>query len=208
MKRNPHLSRRAAGLAAGMTLLELVVATGILLVLAGAALPMVRMTVQHQREARLHEALREIRTAIDRYKDAADKNLIQVKAGTEGYPPDLQTLVSGVQLIGVQGAPGTQPGTTQPGASSAFGSSSSPAFSSSSSFSSTFGASSFGSGQPSKRIRFLRRIPVDPMTGNTTWGLRSVQDDPDSSMWGGNDVFDVYSLSAATSLDGSKYSDW
>jgi general secretion pathway protein G len=103
-----------------------------------------------------------MRDAIDRYKDAADRNQIRVELGSEGYPPDLETLVKGVQL----------------------------------------GASS------DKKIRFLRRIPVDPMTGHNEWGLRAVQDDPDSTSWGGKNVFDVYSKSQGVAQDGTKYSDW
>ncbi len=145
-----------------MTLLELVIACSILMVLASAALPMARLTVKRQRETELRQDLREMRTAIDRYKDLADRNLIRVEVGTEGYPPDLETLVRGVQI----------------------------------------GPSS------DRRIRFLRRIPVDPMTGRADWGLRAVQDDPDSTSWGGKDVFDVYSRSTGTALDGMRYADW
>lgn len=162
MKSHPEKTRYAAGRAAGMTLLELIVACGILFVLASTALPVARVTVRRHKEVQLHDALREMRTAIDRYKDAADKNLIQVKAGTEGYPPDLDTLVKGVELAGA----------------------------------------------PDRHVRFLRKIPIDPMTGNADWGLRSVQDDADSGSWGGQDVFDVYSRSTATALDGSRYSSW
>src|SRR5713226_3883625 len=147
---------------AGMTLLELIIACSILLVLASAALPMARVTVRRQKETELRRDLREIRTAIDRYKDMADRNLIRVELGSEGYPPDLETLVKGVQL----------------------------------------GASN------DRRIRFLRRIPVDPTTGRADWGLRAIQDDPDSMSWGGKNVFDVYSKSQGTALDGTKYSDW
>jgi len=156
---------RAAGLRAaqwGMTLLELVIACAILVVLAAVAVPLERVTVIRSREAKLRYALREMRDAIDRYKDDADRNLILVQAGTEGYPPDLDTLVNGVQLKGAQ----------------------------------------------ERRVRYLRAKFVDPMTGNTDWGLRSVQDDPDSTSWGGQDVFDVYSRSTSTALDGTKYSDW
>jgi general secretion pathway protein G len=145
-----------------MTLLELIVACGILMILSTAAAPMARMSIQRHREAQLRESLREIRTAIDRFKDAADKNQLQVKAGTEGYPPDLQTLVDGVQLAGA----------------------------------------------PDRHVRFLRRIPIDPMTGRADWGMRSVQDDPDTMSWGGQDVFDVYSRSSSSGLDGTRYSDW
>jgi len=147
-----------------MTLLELIIACAILLVLASAALPVARFTIIRQREAELHRDLREMRNAIDRYKDLADRNMIRVEVGSEGYPPDLDTLVKGVALG--------------------------------------------GAGATGKSIRFLRRIPVDPMTGRTDWGLRSVQDDPDSQSWGGNNVFDVYSKSAGIALDGTKYSDW
>jgi general secretion pathway protein G len=145
-----------------MTLLELVVASAILTILASAALPVARVTIRRQKERELRIALREIRTAIDRYKDLADRNLIQVELGTEGYPKDLDILVEGVKLAGVA----------------------------------------------DRRIRFLRRIPVDPMTNSTDWGLRSVQDDHDSQSWGGQNVFDVYSKSYGSSLDGTPYKDW
>jgi len=146
----------------GMTLLELILACGILMILASAALPVTRYTIRRQKEAELRRVLREVRDAIDRYKDAADRNLIRVELGTEGYPPDLQTLVDGVNLAG----------------------------------------------GPGKRIRFLRQIPVDPMTGQAEWGLRCVQDDADSRTWCGDNVFDVYSRSSGIALDGTRYSDW
>src|SRR5882757_4013639 len=145
----------------GMTLLELIIACSILLILASAALPIAKFTVIRAKESELHRDLREMRDAIDRYKDAADRNQIRVELGSEGYPPDLETPVKGVQL-----------------------------------------------GAADKKIRFLRKIPVDPMTGQAEWGLRAVQDDPDSTSWGGKNVFDVYSKSTATALDGTKYSDW
>ncbi len=147
---------------AGMTLLELVLACSILLILASVAVPLARVTVIRHKEEMLRYDLRQMRDAIDRYKDDADKNLIQVQAGTEGYPPDLETLVKGVQLTGAQ----------------------------------------------DKHVHYLREIPTDPMTGNKDWGLRSVQDDPDTTSWGGDDVFDVYSQATGTALDGTKYSDW
>lgn len=147
---------------AGLTVLELIVACGILIVLSGMAVPMARVQIKRQKETDLRRDLIEMRDAIDRYKDAADQNLIKIEIGTEGYPPDLETLVNPVQLAGA----------------------------------------------PDRRIRFLRKIPVDPMTGTTDWGLRSVQDDPDSDSWGGQDVFDVFTKSTGTALDGTKYSDW
>jgi general secretion pathway protein G len=203
----PLLPKRCSQ--AGMTLLELIIAIAILLVLASAAMPVARYTVKRQKEAELRRELREMRDAIDRYKDAADRNLIRVEAGTEGYPPDLQTLVKGVDLVSQQGA--GIAGATAPGQpivpSTGFGG-----------FGSGFGqnpASTFGqSGQNGqnqdqiRHVRFLRRVPVDPMTGRAEWGMRSVQDDPDSSSWGGKNVFDVFSLSTNTAIDGTKYSDW
>lgn len=149
---------------AGMTLLELIIACSILMILSSMALPIARYTVMREREKELRMNLREIRNAIDKYKDLADQQKIRVEVGSEGYPPDLDTLVKGV-AVGGTGAAG-------------------------------------------KNIRFLRRIPVDPMTGRADWGLRSVQDDPDSTSWGGNNVFDVYSKSTAAALDGTQYSSW
>ena len=143
----------------GVTLIELVVAITILLILTGAALPIARTRIKRERERDLRHDLWEMRDAIDRYKDAADRGAFQIKLGSEGYTPDLETLVNGVDVQG-------------------------------------------------KKVRFLRRIPVDPMTGTTEWGLRSMQDDPNSTSWGGQNVFDVYSKSVDTALDGTKYSEW
>ena len=145
---------------AGYTLLELIIACSVLLVLSSAAMPLVRVTIVRSREAELRRDLREMRNAIDRYKDMADTGAFQTEVTSNGYPPDLDTLVKGVIVAG------------------------------------------------NKRVRFLRRIPVDPMTGTTDWGLRSIQDDPDSTSWGGGNVFDVFSKSQGTALDGTKYSDW
>src|ERR1700752_1181851 len=146
----------------GMTLLELILACAILMILSSAALPIARYSIMHKKEELLRYDLRQIRDAIDRYKDLADANKIRVEVGSEGYPPDLETLVTGVKL---------------------------------------------GAGDD-KKIRFLRRIPVDPMTGQTDWGLRCVSDDPDSTSWCGKNVFDVYSKSQATASDGTRYADW
>jgi len=143
----------------GLTLVELIVAVTILAILAGAAVPLARTTVRREKERELRRDLWEMRDAIDRYKDAADRGAFQIKVGTEGYPPDLETLVKGIDSNG-------------------------------------------------KKLRFLRRIPVDPMTGNTDWGMRSMQDEPDSTSWGGQNVFDVYTKAQGTALDGTKYSEW
>jgi len=144
----------------GVTLLEMIIVITILLILMGAAVPVVRISVKRQKEVELRRDLWEMRDAIDRYKDAADRNTFRVKLDTEGYPPDLDTLVNGVEAQG------------------------------------------------GKKLRFLRRVPVDPMTGNKDWGLRSMQDDPQSDSWGGQNVFDVFTKSDGTALDGTKYKDW
>ncbi|SRR5712692_2814204 len=143
----------------GFTLIELIVATTILLILTGMAIPMARVTIKREKERELRHDLWMMRDAIDRYKDAADRGAFQIKVGSEGYPPDLDTLVNGVDVA-------------------------------------------------TKKLKFLRRIPIDPMTGDTDWGLRSMQDDPKSDSWDGNNVFDVYTKSNATGLDGTKYKDW
>lgn len=219
---------RTASRQSGMTLLELIIACAILLVLASAAMPVARYTVKRQKEAELHRELREMRDAIDRYKDAADRNLIRVEVGSEGYPPDLDTLVKGVDLTSQQGAgiavatnPG-QPIVPSSGFGSTFGTNSfgnsgfGGGFGNNSAGGGSFGQTS-GQGQNNgssqgqdliRHVRFLRRVPVDPMTGKAEWGMRSVQDDPESTSWGGKNVFDVFSLSQGTALDSTKYSDW
>jgi len=142
------------------------VVSSIILILASAAMPLAKVTATRQREAELRRVLREMRTAIDRYKDAADLGQIgalEIKAGSEGYPADLDTLVEGVAA-----------------ANDATG----------------------------RKLKFLRRIPVDPMTRSTEWGLRAYQDAPDATRWGGQNVFDVYTTHTGTALDGTKYRDW
>jgi general secretion pathway protein G len=179
---------------AGMTLLELIIACGILLVLSSAALPLARVTIKRQREAELRRELREMRDSIDRYKNDADKNLIRTEVGSENYPPDLETLVAGVD-ISVGG--GAQIGVSAAALAAASGTAKGAGLSSPTSTTEL----------PSK-VRYLRKIPVDPMTGKAEWGLRSIQDDPDSHSWGGHNVFDVYSLSTDAAMDGTNYGDW
>jgi general secretion pathway protein G len=150
----------------GYTFVELLVVSSIILILASAVMPLAKVSATRQREAELRRSLREMRTAIDKYKDAADLGQIgqlEIKAGSEGYPGDLQTLVDGVAA-----------------ANDATG----------------------------RKLKFLRRIPVDPMTHNTEWGLRAYQDAPDATRWGGQNVFDVHTTSEGTGLDGTKYRDW
>jgi general secretion pathway protein G len=155
--------RRAA---AGFTFVELLVVTTILIILASAAMPLAKVTVQRQREMELRRNLREMREAIDKFKAAADAGQIgslNLRAGAENYPPDLETLVEGVTV-----------------ANDASG----------------------------RKLKFLRKIPIDPMTNSTEWGLRSYQDRPESTSWGGQNVYDVYTKSDGKALDGTKYKDW
>jgi general secretion pathway protein G len=156
MRRNEH----------GFTFLELVIVTAILMILASTVMPMAQVTAQRQREVELRRVLREMRTAIDKFRDAVDQGQIpttELEPGNEGYPPDLETLVNGVSA-----------------ANDATG----------------------------RKLKFLRKIPIDPMTNSTDWGKRAYQDRPDSQSWGGKNVFDVYTTYQGTALDGTKYKDW
>jgi general secretion pathway protein G len=149
----------------GFTYIELVVATFILAILAAAIVPVAEVTAKRAKEVELRRDLRILRDAIDGYKQSVDLGLIggsDVELGSEGYPPDLETLVKGVNQVG----------------------------------------------SVDKKLKFLRRIPFDPMTHSQEWGLRSYQDEPDSTIWGGKNVFDVYTKSSETALDGTKYRDW
>jgi general secretion pathway protein G len=148
-----------AKLERGFTLLELIVASTILAILTLMAVPLARVTIQREKEKQLRQALWEMRDAIDRYKETAERGGLQTKVDSQNYPPDLETLVKGVDVQG-------------------------------------------------KKIRFLRSIPTDPMTKSKEWGLRSMQDDPDSDSWGGQNIFDVYTKSQGTGLDDTKYKDW
>jgi len=143
----------------GFTLVELIVVIGILAVLAGAAIPIAKWQVKRTKERELRAALWEMRTAIDHYKDAAERGAFQTKVDSFNYPPDLDTLVDGVDVM-------------------------------------------------DKQVKFLREIPKDPMTGDKDWQLRSMQDDAETTSWGGQNVFDVHSKSTATALDGTQYSEW
>ena len=150
----------------GYSFVELLVVTTIVLILASAVQPLARVTIQRQKEVELRRVLREMRDAIDKFKDAAEQAMIpttELKANSEGYPPDLDTLVEGVSV-----------------ANDASG----------------------------RKLKLLRRVPLDPITGEAEWGKRAYQDKPDTSSWGGQNIFDVYSLSGGTGLDGTKYRDW
>lgn len=150
----------------GFTFVELLVVTALVGILASVVMPLARVAMQRQREIELRRTLREMRTAIDHYKDAADQNMLaatEVKMGNEGYPPTLEVLVEGVRAAG---------------------------------------------DATDRKLKFLRRIPVDPITGAKEWGMRSYQDRPDAKSWGGQNVYDVFTTSDGTALDGSKYKDW
>ena len=150
----------------GYTFVELLVVTTIILILASAVQPLARVAIQRQKEVELRRVLREMRNAIDKFKDAADAQLIpstELKPASEGYPSDLEMLVEGVSVI---------------------------------------------NDQSGRKLKFLRRVPKDPMTNSNEWGLRSYQDKPDVTRWGGQNVYDVFSLSSGTALDGTKYKDW
>ena len=163
-KRNAR--RREARGQRGYTFVEIAIVAAIIAILASAALPLAKVTMQRNREIELRRSLREIRTAIDKYKDATDQQLISPNAldpDAEGYPPTLQTLVDGVT-----------PANDTSG----------------------------------RKLRYLRRIPIDPMTRSTDWGQRSSRDEPTSKSWGGQNVFDVYTTYDGRGLDGTNYRDW
>lgn len=150
----------------GYSFVELLVVSVILIILASAILPLSQVTIQRQREAELRRVLREMRTAIDEYKDAVDLGVIggtNVESGSEGYPPDLDTLVEGVEVL---------------------------------------------NDASGRKVRFLRRVPMDPVSKNVEWGLRSYQDSPSATTWGGGNVYDVYSQARGTALDGTRYREW
>ena len=151
----------------GFTFVEMLVVVALVAVLASAAMPLAKVTMQRQRETELRHVLREMRTAIDRYKDAVDQGAIpasRIRPGSEGYPPDLETLVVGVEAA--------------------------------------------GQGTGERKLKFLRRIPVDPMTNEATWTLRSYKDELDATSWGGDDVYDVHSRSGKVGMNGIPYARW
>ena len=149
----------------GTTFIEVLAVAAIIAILAAAVLPLSRVTRQRQKELELRRTLRELRGAVDRFKDAVDRGQVggtDVKLGSEGYPESLETLVEGVNQVG----------------------------------------------RPGVKLRFMRRIPTDPFTGKAEWGMRCYQDEPDSSSWCGDNVYDVYTLAEGSALDGTKLKDW
>jgi general secretion pathway protein G len=161
-----RIAWRSASTERGFTFIELLIVSTILIILASAVMPLAKVTNQRQKEAELRRALREMRTAIDKFKDAADAGQVSafdLRPGSENYPPDLDTLVEGVGVVGDASG---------------------------------------------RKLKFLRRIPIDPFTNSTEWGLRAYQDRPDAMAWGGQNVYDVYTKAGGTALDGTKYKDW
>ena len=156
MEQAPHKQ------SSGFSLVELIITVAIIAIIAGLAVPLARNSIIRAKEVELRRALREMRVAIDRYKEASDLGMIEVTLGTEGYPESLQIMVEGVPQIGAV----------------------------------------------DRDLKFLRRIPVDPMTDTTEWGLRAYQDEPDSQTWGGENVFDIYTRSGGIALDGTSYAEW
>lgn len=155
-------TRRQGRTLTGFSLIELIITITVIAIIAGLAVPLARNAIRRQQEIELRRALREMRVAIDRHKEASDLGLIEVTVGTEGYPESLEILAEGVEQLN----------------------------------------------EVDMQLKFLREVPVDPITNSTNWGLRSYQDEPEARSWGGENVFDVYSQSDATALDGTRYSDW
>jgi len=146
-----------------MTLVELIVAFTILTLLTTMAVPLARYKVQRDKERELVYDLREIRTAIDKFKDDMDAGKIgPAKLDSDNYPESLQQLVDGIKATG----------------------------------------------SVDKKIKYLRRVPKDPMTNSLEWGLRSTRDDVDAQSWGGQNVFDIYTKTTDKARDGTAYSQW
>ena len=150
--------------AGGFSFVEMIIATLLIMILASAAMPIVRISIRREREATLRRTLRELRMAIDKYQDACVGNKIAATDVTaQCYPPTLQVLVDGAPAL---------------------------------------------NSTADMKFKFLRRIPLDPITGKAEWGYKSVTDMVDAKSWGGGNVFDVYSKAEGSALDKTKYRDW
>ena len=217
----------------GLTLIELIVAFAILMTLSTMALPLARVKVQREKERLLRDRLDEMRKAIDRFKDASDSGMLgELDPDNHGYPESLELLVEGMPAqgggmgmgMGMQGAMGGRQMGGMGSSRGGMGNRSGGAFGGQQRGGAFGGGSRGGLGSSGRgmgmgsgsmneedgesTIRFLRKIPVDPMTGMADWGMRSLNDDPGSFSWGGSNVFDVFSTSMDQSLDGTYYRDW
>jgi general secretion pathway protein G len=196
----------------GFTLIELIITVTVLTILTMGVVPLLKLSVKRQKEQQLHDELRRIRSAIDEFRrdtvginctgtslvpggapppptaiDPRSKVVISDCTifgvdNPDRYPPDLQTLVDGVNVI----PRGNPTGAGDP----------------------TVNATQVGSVLSTKKKVYLRGIPIDPMTGKADWDMRSCYDPADGDSWGGENVFDVRSKSKDTALNGEKYSDW
>ncbi len=188
----------------GFTLIELVITITVLTIMTMGVVPLLKLSVKRQKEQRLHDALREMRTSIDEFhRDTVGMNCTGTGTGTTGTGTgtgvtgtggstyvDLDTLVSGVNVVPRGAANVGGRGLESTGTSS--GNSDSV----------------LGSQLSTKKKVYLRSIPIDPITGKAEWDLRSCYDSADSGSWGGENIFDVRSKSKDTALNGEKYSDW
>jgi general secretion pathway protein G len=222
----------------GFSLIELVITVAVLAILTLGVVPLVQVSVKRQKEQQLREALREMREAIDQFhreavagaqmqanqqqgqttaqQEQAPRNqpnpqnpqqqqpgggnifsdprvrvaitdqTIFTADNPDRFPPDLDTLVKGVNVLPVTAGNLGRRGNMNYSATE---------------------ASSDDSQQPKTKV-YLRRIPVDPMTGKADWDFRSCYDSADTNSWGGENVFDVHSKSDGKALNGEKYSDW
>src|SRR5687767_13482033 len=223
------MTKRAAQLPQrGFSLIELVITVTVLAILTLGVIPLVQVSVKRQKEEQLRAALREMREAIDQFhrealvgaqmqamqgqgstaqQEQAPRPQAQTQASLFGdprvrvfitdqtifgvdnpdrYPPDLETLVNGVDVL-----PITAGGLGRRG---------------------QMGVNATDAASPDSMIPkikvYLRRIPIDPMTGKADWDLRSSYDSADANSWGGENVFDIRSKSDGTALNGTKYRDW
>ncbi len=205
----------------GFTLIELVITITVLTIMTLAVVPLLKLSVKRQKEEQLRAALRQMRSAIDEfhrdtvgmpvtglnsqqqqqqqhqnvYIDPRSKVVISDPTifgvdNPDKYPPDLQTLVDGVNVMPRNGGNLGGQGLVSTGTST------------------TNTNSVLGSQLSTKKKVYLRSLPIDPMTGEANWELRSCYDSADSGSWGGENVFDVRSKSKSTALNGDKYSDW
>ncbi len=203
----------------GFTLIELVITVAVLSILTLGVVPLMKLSVKRQKEAQLRDELRHIRMAIDEFhRDTVGINCTgaPLQGGApppaaidprsrvvifdctifgvdnpDRYPPTLETLIEGVNVI-PRGSPGGLGGQGLQGTGTNINNTNTV----------------LGNQLSTKKKVYLRGIPIDPMTGTAEWELRSCYDPADSDSWGGENVFDIRSKSKDKALNGEKYSDW